>query len=248
MRQYLAALAGLFLLLPAGAFAQRTFNADGTKSTATPIIITESVGQNYHSEKVPEKPATGPKTSIKLNPLLILSGDMPVYLEHKIAEKITFEVSAGMTYDNFLTVFDPEHYPEDITSRNEMGYSFAGGLRYYPSDAYTTMEGYYFAPEFRRRVYKSTVTQVQGIKINPVHQQRTVTDMKLIFGFVHYFEDHIFLDSYIGIGMRNKDYENLVRSGANLYNGQTFEQTYDTWDDSIAKPILALGCKVGFTF
>lgn len=243
MRKIFAMLFGLALLLPEGAQAQRTFSSGNT-----PVIVTESTQENFAAPQTAAKPAFSPKTSIKLNPLLILSGDMPLYIEQKIVDKVTFEVSGGMTYDNFTTLFDLDHYPEEITRRNEMGYSFSGGLRYYPSESYATMEGYYFAPEFRRRVYNSTITGVQGITINPVKHSRTVTDMKLIFGYTDYFEDHIFFDAYIGVGMRDKNYRNLVRAGANLYNGQTFEQTYEIWNDNIAKPVFALGFKLGFSF
>jgi hypothetical protein len=243
MRKILVILAGLALPLAENAVAQRTFSSGNT-----PIIVTESAQENFEEPKVAKKPAYTPKTSVKLNPLLILSGDMPLYIEQKIADKITFEVSAGLTYDNFTTAFDLDHYSEGDTRQNEMGYSYAGGLRYYPSDSYNTMEGYYFAPEFRHRVYNSTFTQVQGTNIDPVKHQRTITDMKLIFGYTNYFEDHIFFDAYMGVGMRDKNYKNLVRSEAYVYNGQNFDQNFSIYNDNVAKPLFALGFKLGFSF
>lgn len=245
----------ILLLSSTIVYGQRTFSGTPADSSATKketqIIVNSTNANEYFGSsaraKRPEKPV---KTSIKLNPLLVISGDMPVYVEHKLAEKLSAEVSLGVTYDNFLTdIFELEHYTEQIKKQNEMGYSYSAGLRFYPSNSYETMEGYYFAPEYRYRTYRSTATEYLSLPLDvPVKQERNISDFKLMFGYVDYIEDQIFIDTYVGVGFRKKDYYNMIKEGASVYNGQTIDPVYATWDDHKKAPLLSLGFKFGFSF
>ncbi|MFC5270789.1 DUF3575 domain-containing protein [Adhaeribacter terreus] len=233
-----------------GVFAQHTFKSvapDSAKQQSPQIIVTEGSPATYFTtKKVAEK--TPLHTCIKMNPLLLLQGDIPVYLERKIAKKLTIEFGLGMTYDNVVTdALDPDHYSETTTKENLMGYSVAAGLRYYPSSTYETMEGYYFAPEVRYRKYKSVANQYLEEPIN-VKQGRDFTDFKLGFGYVDFIEDHIFIDMYTGVGMRKRNYFNMVRDGEIIDNGTTIVETYELWNENKMVPLFSLGAKIGFAF
>ncbi|MBK0404223.1 DUF3575 domain-containing protein [Adhaeribacter sp. BT258] len=231
------------------AFAQRTFQSapDSARPQSPQIIVTEGSPATYFTtKKVAEK--TPLRTSIKMNPLLLLQGDIPVYIEQKVAKKLTIELGLGMTYDNVITdALDPDHYSESTQKENLMGYSIAAGLRYYPSSTYETMEGYYFAPEIRYRQYKSIANQYLEETID-VKQGRDLTDFKLGFGYVDFIEDRIFIDMYTGIGMRNRKYHNMVRDGETVYNGTTTVETYEVWNENKMVPLFSLGAKIGFAF
>jgi hypothetical protein len=245
------------LVLTPVAFAQRTFTSAPADSSAankqTPILITDSNAGEYfgsNSGNSTVKPPQKLHTSLKINPLLVISGDMPVYLEHRIGERLTAEISLGVTYNNVLTDWvDSEYYPEQLAKQNEMGYSYSAAVRYYPSRSYETMEGYYFTPEYRHRVYNATATSLMDSPIS-VNQSRNVSEGRLLFGYTDFFEDHIFIDVFAGIGMRTNQYRNMISDEGSIFNSQTMEvaQKYSTYNPSRTSPVFALGFKVGFAF
>jgi hypothetical protein len=228
--------------------AQRTFQSatpDSARPQSPQIIVTEGSPATYFTtKKVAEKKPL--RTTVKMNPLLLIQGDIPVYVEHKVAKKVTVELGLGMTYDNVITdALDVDHYPESTEKENLMGYSIAAGLRYYPSSTYETMEGYYFAPEIRYRQYKSITNQYLEETIN-VKQGRNITDFKLGFGYVDFIEDRIFIDLYTGIGMRKRNYYNMVKEV--IPASSSMPETYELWDEDKMVPLFSLGAKIGFAF
>lgn len=246
-------LLAALLLTGTVTLAQRTFQGAPSDNNAskkeTTIIVTDTKDKAYAAD-VPEKSKTARNlhTSIKLNPLLIVNGDMPIYVEHKFAEKLTAEVSLGMTYANQMNdYFDEQYYPQYMTKQNETGYSYSAALRYYPSNSYETMEGYYFAPEFRNRVYKATATEYMTRQINE-KQTKNISEVRILFGYTNYFEDHLFIDFYTGVGYRTKAYHNMLGEGSNIYTGQSFDANYTLYNDTKISPMLALGFKIGFSF
>ena len=247
MKKILLSVAALLVSMPI-VLAQRTFSSDpnnqADKKNSPTLIITESTVQNFTQEKEP----LNLHTSVKLNPLLILAGDMPIYIEQKIAKKMSVEVGVGLTYDNMLTeLLDSKHYREDVDRENAMSYSVSGALRYYPSRVFPALEGYYFAPELRYRNYKANAFEYNGERYE-VPQSRTFTDYKLTFGFVDFIEDHILMDFYAGIGIRNRDYVNLITPGS-VFNDQTQTmEYYTTRNETSLAPIFSLGFKLGFSF
>ncbi len=247
MKKILLSAAALLASMPL-VLAQRTFtsapNEQANKKNSPTLIITESTVQDFTHEKEP----LNLHTSVKLNPLLILAGDMPLYIEQKIARKMSVEVGVGLTYDNMLTQFlDSDRYREDVNRENAMSYSFSGALRYYPSSVYPALEGYYFAPEMRYRSYKANAFEYNGDRYE-VPQSRTFTDYKLTFGFVDFIEDHILMDFYAGIGIRNREYVNLINPET-VFNEQTQTmEYYSTRNETSLAPIFSLGFKLGFSF
>ncbi|RZL34304.1 MAG: hypothetical protein EOP00_31830 [Pedobacter sp.] len=125
-----------------------------TRNTTTTIIITQENAQTYFPKK-----NVNQKNAIKLNPILALNGDLPIYFERVISDKISFEIGAGPTVQNFVQNFldnDMEEVQDlDDERTYSYGYSFMADLRFYPADNSYALDGFYFSPEFRHRLYKN---------------------------------------------------------------------------------------------
>jgi site-specific DNA-adenine methylase len=154
------------------------------------------------------------KHLIKLNPLLIINGDIPVYYERRLKENWAVEGSAGITLKDYLHdlfYFDP-NMPSDVNVVPERkfkpGYSFSFSPRFYPSGIFEESEIFYFAPELRYRKYRSQA--LKGESFNSSFQEdfvdeyRQLIDIKLSFGYITYLDDHVFIEWYGGIGIRAK--------------------------------------------
>ena len=190
-------------------------------------------------------------TRVKINPLVILSGDMPVYVEHQLKDKMSAEVSVGYTYDNTLSdLLDNGNQPDlSITKEGLNSYSLAAALRYYPSEKSNLLEGYYFAPELRFRDYRSKITEIGGESFN-LKQSRQVFDGKLVIGHIKQTDSGIFFDFYGGVGMRYKFYNDRVENYAVIYDpatNTTFTQVKQK-DELRRGLLLSLGFKMGFSF
>jgi hypothetical protein len=133
MRKLLLAIIANVMLLPL-AYGQRTFSkppADTTRiSKETVVIITEENAGNYFETRKDLKLTT----LIKVNPLVLINGDLPVYIEQKIGNKMAVEVAGGVTYKNYVAdLFDEAFYEYEyyqIKRTNEIGYSFSGAMHF----------------------------------------------------------------------------------------------------------------------
>ena len=247
MKKLLLVFGAIFLMAPA-IMAQRTFSSAPIDSSARKkepiLIVTESnAGEFFENRK-----ASNLSTSIKINPILLVFGDIPIYFEQKLAKKLTGEVGLGLTYKNYLgDLFDQLEMESIVKTENETGYSFSGALRYYPS-AYDALEGYYFAPEIRHRVYNMRALECENTKIN-VKQSKTYTDFKLTFGYAEFVDDNILFDLYCGIGLGNRYYKNEV-SGETIYRSypEEDETIISVNDRSKTVPVFSCGIKFGFAF
>ena len=88
-------------------------------------------------------------TSIKLNPLLFLRGDIPLYFEMGMSKDFAIEAGIGFTNTDYVSVgtdlvsgFDYDDAGFDL--KNKLGYSGRIGVRYYASDYGFQSEGFYF--------------------------------------------------------------------------------------------------------
>jgi len=176
--------------------------------------------------------------AIKLNPLLYLVGEFPIYFELASNNKSSFELGLGVTYPNALNSLSLNSYYYNLDEREKkMGYSFTLNYRYYPSLVFDEL---YFGAEFRYRAYltelKSCGTQVyQNMTESLAH-----TDVKLLIGYVTDLGSNAIIDYFIGFGMRNMVYDyydcNESVTPAILINNT----------EKSLVPALSLGIKIGF--
>jgi hypothetical protein len=181
---------------------------------------------------------------VKLSLLEIASGDISLYYEKVLAEKVSAEVGIGMTMDDYLgsTIFDDQFGQVSNDVQQLIGYSFGAGLRYYP---FRASDEFYFAPEFKHRFYH-TLYNLNNGGPTPLsfEETKTSTNARISVGYVYWFDDNIFVDFYGGVGLnmnKFKEYEAV-------FDQTTFEYTYVERITQRPMPWLTLGLKFGFGF
>lgn len=176
---------------------------------------------------------------VKLNPLLIFLGDIPVYYEHRISDHVSIEAGLGMTMTDYYLNLTDEIITDNV--KTKIGYSLVGSAHFYPSKYYLGMQEIYFSPELRLRNYFSEVVQYGSKIISPaIDQKRIMTDFQIKVGYINYFTDNVFVDYYAGIGIRNR-----VMTVAEIQDiGNALSITMKNSNDLV--PCISAGVKIGF--
>ncbi|MFN6944488.1 MAG: hypothetical protein ACK4ND_06040 [Cytophagaceae bacterium] len=194
-------------------------------------------------------------SALKVNPLLIMVGDMPIYYERKLGERISVELGAGITTQNFLYEIgrafnEPIGNDYEMTLReHSFGYSLSGSLRLYYEEA---LKGLYIGPEFRMRHYASEIRQC-GSQTIIRREHRNMQDITFQFGYIAYLGGNLFFDFYIGIGPRFideirghcvREYEQNDPFGN--YSSYTHKLIMEP--NKVSRLTFNSGLKVGFSF
>jgi hypothetical protein len=239
------------ILATTGAFAQST-TTTADSGLVKPARISRNEVISKPGASAQHENRNGARiTRLKINPLVILSGDMPVYLEHELKKNLSADVSVGSTYDNVLSdILESASQPDlSITKEGLNSYSFSAALRHYPSEQGNALQGYYFSPEVRFRDYRSLVTKVGGEEVD-LKQARQILDGKLVIGYLNQTNGSIFFDFYGGIGMRYKFYQDRIDNYSVIYDPATGKTTtHLKLNDELRRGLLlSLGFKVGVAF
>jgi hypothetical protein len=185
------------------------------------------------------------RTIVKINPLLIFNGDIPFYVERRIRDKISIEGSIGFTYTDYIAQYlliDENDIYEDRFGK--LGYSFAGALKFYPSNYTRALDEFYCGPEIRYRRYNTEVADINSSSGIPARlpEYRILTDFKMTFGYISYITDNVILDFYGGIGIRHRD---IYQAELDYYMS-TQQLNFVHTDDFV--PTLSAGVKFGVAF
>ena len=183
---------------------------------------------------------------VKINPLLILNGDIPVYFERRIKNQLSVEGGVGVTYNDYIyngfNLADTDLYDEN--REYKLGYSVVGSVKFYPSRYTKALDEFYFGPEIRFRKYNSQLSEYSSndVLLGTYPEHRTLIDFKLMIGYIAYASDFVIFDFYGGVGMRSRD----VSFAYLDYSGTGEEIKYDSYKDMA--PVLSAGVKIGFGF
>ncbi len=194
-----------------------------------------------------QKEAKSPKlVSFKLNPTMLLNGNIPVYVEFGLLGRLRLEASAGVTLRDFYgELIDGalENSFEDdggITKQYDLGYSYGLGLRLYASSYTYQPEGVFFGLDYRNFKYNSTITSCGDIKDLNIGASRVYQDLRLLIGSSYYFDENVFLEYYSGFGLRDRNVD------YGICNDLT--NTVDIAKDQRTVLLVSLGLKFGVTF
>ena len=204
----------------------QVFKADTSNSTK--VSVFNAPNENYQFETATNQ---NYKYAVKINPLLVLSGDIPFYFEYKLTKRLSAEVGVGPTIRNFwLEAFQDEFYAATPINSNKIGRSLRASLRFYPSSTDEAISGYYFAPEIMlRRFYSEYVLETNQ------------TDFKMVFGYQDSFDSNLIIDYYVGFGLRTSDKEEVDYES----NSATYLKVIGLEE---VNPTFTLGLKLGFGF
>lgn len=219
----------------------QVFKADTSNSTK--VSVFNAPNENYQFETATNQ---NYKYAVKINPLLVLSGDIPFYFEYKLTKRLSAEVGVGPTIRNFwLEAFQDEFYAATPINSNKIGRSLRASLRFYPSSTDEAISGYYFAPEIMLRRFYSGV-QFNDYNTNPTTLREYVletnqTDFKMVFGYQDSFDSNLIIDYYVGFGLRTSDKEEVDYES----NSATYLKVIGLEE---VNPTFTLGLKLGFGF
>jgi len=166
---------------------------------------------------------------IKINPILFLVGDMPIYFEQKLTDVFTLELGVGVTYFDYFgstySLFEDNYDLFDYDIYPKFGYSFRTNIKYYPS---FILDEWYFGAGYQ---YKKYFAELQSIDTRDwYNEEKTISDIRIMVGYVYYFSNQVFADIYGTMGFRNK---NTSLTGSPASKSQM--------------PTVGFGVKIGFT-
>jgi len=199
---------------------------------------------------------------LKISPLQILNGNIPIFYERKLNRKLSLEVSAGITFEDYIfdaTYNDPQFstQPSSPIRTYEPGYSLSGSLKYYPSNLLQALQGFYFAPLIGYSSYRSQAeipgsnNSIYGpgytVPAGQIQESITFTDFSINFGYIMYIENLIPIEFYGGMGARLRNISRAynVTSTTNNTTGTTTELVPTISD---IKPTISFGVKIGLGF
>lgn len=186
------------------------------------------------------------KFTIKINPLLILSGDLPIYVEKPFSDNFSMELGLGVTHEDFLynNFGNIDDFQTNEERRANLGYSARIAAKYYPSSYLPAPEGWYGGIEIRYRRYNTQILDNcdnSSFSSTYLDEYRKQIDGRIIFGYSLILGENIVFDLYSGIGMRYSD-ENQYQC---INSGPSQFLTMQTEPPTTA-PRLSLGFKFGF--
>ncbi|MEO6882469.1 MAG: hypothetical protein ABI199_00440 [Bacteroidia bacterium] len=218
-----------------------------TAVTVKVMVFNPAMTKNYFSNRYIDST----KNAIKINPLLIARGDVPIYYERKIAGRFSAEIAAGITFTDFVYEFETGdvYSTNGTTVMGKTGYSLEGALRYYIGYKNTAMSGYYISPDVWYRTYNKQV-EVEDVSGNLTGNfdpdSRKVLSYRLLFGNQNSGDNALFFDWYIGVGMAqttlNKVTYGVISTSYGIGN-QTTIVSSQKWD-----PVFSLGVRIGLGF
>lgn len=195
----------------------------------------------YKAEETPVKSLTPHINLLKIDLISVAAGDIGPMFERKLGNKISAQVGAGVTLQNFskgaISNFFSSTENSNIQRVANIGESFTAAFKYYPNGA---IEEFYFAPQFRYRTYNSMAKALY--QPGNFNEHLTTMDFMFSFGYIDYVQDNVFLEYSASVGIRNKNQTALVHDTSispSKYDLQSNANQY--------VPLVALGLKIGFS-
>jgi hypothetical protein len=186
------------------------------------------------------------KNAIKINPLLFLRGEVPIYYERALTQRLSAEVALGFTYRNYLNVTFAGDDADAFSAGTKIlaNPSFHVGFRYYFKDELEP-DGPYMQVEFAYLKYSKDITEKDSTGAftdRTNRDERTFNDVRLYYGFQRISATNNWLmDIYAGVALRTRQ---MLIVHENLDLGKD-EWTYEVEKKNDVVPAFFLGIKVG---
>lgn len=184
--------------------------------------------------------------AIKFDPFQVLRGELMVFYERRISNRISLELGAGITRRNWsYALFDGD---ADDLRRNITvltGPTIRLGARYYFKDS-PELNGAYLMPQAAFRVFDKQYAEIDStgeLNGRAYIDHRQIGELNLTFGYQHLsLRSNFFYDIYAGMGYavrRGRQVNRVASPGETLYMTQPLNA--DGWT-----PVI--GVKFGWGF
>ena len=189
------------------------------------------------------------KNIFKINPLLLLRGELPLYYERALTPRLSLELAAGITTRNYLSFSfsgdDVDDFGEATKIRTRPAFHL--GARYYTTDDLEP-QGWYWQIDLTYLEYakdirtKDSTGQFTDIRLP---DRRIYNDLRLQTGYQMLSGTSNWLfDLYGGFGLRDRSISKVVED----HNLETGVRTYGIEEVDDIIPVVFLGIKIGMGF
>lgn len=240
---------------------------NGQDTITTNVIVFDKSDLNETTDKKKDNVSQF-KNAIKINPLLFLRGELPIYYERVLNKHLSAEASIGLTFKDYMgAIFedignnDIPLFLENYTEKIKPNISYSLGLRFFPSGY--ALDGVYFAIYYHKRDFDLDIsirndfpifdpnlfTYTTDPTIYNFTEQRNHNEIRLIFGENEfYYWDNMFLDFYIGGGVDFYSEKRVKINENQSFNANNPNKTYYLDAKESIVPKFYLGVKYGFVF
>jgi hypothetical protein len=186
---------------------------------------------------------------VKLNPFLLIHGEIPVYLERKLAKSFSLEAGLGLTTEDYFKDFlllQKLIIPRSPNVEKLGGVTAKLALKYYLK--HTALTNVYISPEVDYKNYRKYVSGTYSnsggnFSRGRLLDQQKYMDYTVVVGSKKTTEwDHdLYFDWYIGAGLRSGTEDNVVIDENNplVIRLKTV---------NVISPLLVFGIKLGLGF
>lgn len=189
------------------------------------------------------------KNALKLNPLMFMRGEIPLYYERALSSRLSAQVGVGMTWRNYINfnlgADEVDDFGEGTTIIPKLSYHVAARY-YFTIDV--EPQGTYIELEFAHLDYVKDIAKkdsLRQITDEKVRDTRTYNDLRLMFGYQSLSAtSNWMLDFYGGIGLRDRRMIIVDEE----FNPSTLQYLYSTREQDDIVPALFLGFRVGLGF
>lgn len=184
--------------------------------------------------------------ALKLDPLQVLRGEILVFYERRVTDRVSLEVGLGLTRRNWaFALFDVD---ADDLRRNinvRTGPSARLGIRFYLKDS-PELNGMYIMPQVAYKVYEKNFAELDSAgELNGVDHidRREIGEFNVCFGYQHLsYNSNFFYDVYVGIGY-------AIRRGTEVSRlNLPVETRYASGPLNDDGPVPLIGVKLGWGF
>lgn len=189
------------------------------------------------------------KNVVKVNPLLFLRGEIPVYYERALSSRLSAELGVGLTYRNYVNLtFAGDHADADDFGAGTKIISNPTahvGFRYYLIDDLEP-QGNYLQVELAYLRYSKDISLKDSLtgQFNGLTEldERVFNDIRLYYGYQKLSSSSNWLfDFYGGIALRVR-HMTIVN---NNFDAAKVRWSYDIEEIDDLVPAFFLGVKVG---
>ena len=188
-----------------------------------------------------------PVWSLKFSPTLLVRGELPLFVEHKMSDRYGLEAALGITFEDYFkeTLFQSRSQLRGQPDQNKLsGITAKLSLHCYTGKGIAGP--LYLAPEIDFKNYRK---DVHGVFLGAdgrytsglLRDQQIYTDVKAVLGYqtTELFDRDFFFDWFIGIGLR-------MGSENNVVNDEQNASVIRLKHVNVLSPVLSLGVKLGF--
>ncbi len=184
--------------------------------------------------------------AVKFTPTQLIMGELNLGVEFKIGKRASMDIELGPTISyaglGGRTELDFTDTISSVNKVGSIGYFGAIGFRYYPFERTEALTRLYIHPQFKYRVYNTTIGEDTGLW-KEVNSQNVQYKFFFNIGWQLWASKSFGFDFYLGAGLGYRQvqlYDPIVK-----YDGSQILYEWDEEQYNRAMPLLNAGIKIG---